>query len=80
MSNGRAFRRRLVLTQEIDDHAEHHAKERAVRRRLVATTGRCPCGAVLHLPSDPPPGSITLVGVEHEPGCPAAEEAGGRAS
>jgi hypothetical protein len=71
-STGRKFRA-LVITEEIADDADELEKERAARRRLVATTGRCPCGAVLEMP-DPIPGTAMVVAVEHEPGCPAIDE------
>jgi hypothetical protein len=48
-------------------------KERAVRRRLVATTGKCPCGAVLQVPSDLAPGTVSVIRIEHEDGCPAVD-------
>jgi hypothetical protein len=65
----------LVLTEELDDDASLLEKERAARRRLVATTGRCPCGAQFRLPDDLKAGTVTIVAVEHEDDCPAAEEA-----
>lgn len=67
-------KRTIVLVNPLDDSLSHREKERAIRRRLVATTGRCPCGAVLALPHLAP-GTFTLVAVEHQPGCPAADEA-----
>ena len=80
MSGGRSFRRRIargrtiVVSAPISDDASPLEKERAARRRLVATTGRCPCGAVLTMPDDLEPGSMTVVSVEHEDGCPAIED------
>ena len=79
MSNGRPARRsirpatdrRLVLSHEISDSASTNEKEGAVRRRLVATTGRCPCGARLRLPDEVEPGTVTVVAIEHEDDCPA---------
>jgi putative DNA primase/helicase len=79
VSAGRPFRRSvergrtLVLSGPIRDDASPIEKERAARRRIVATTGRCPCGAVLHMPDDLKPGSVTVVAVEHGDGCPAVE-------
>jgi hypothetical protein len=67
--------RALVISGEIADDADDADKERAARRRLVATTGRCPCGATLSLPDKLTPGTLTIVAVEHEPGCPAVDEA-----
>lgn len=79
MSNGRRFRRsirtspdrRVIVSSEIRDGASHREKEGAARRRLVAATGQCPCGAVLRLPSKLEPGTVAVVAVEHEDGCPA---------
>ena len=65
--------RALVVTEEIPDDATDLEKERIARRRLVATTGRCPCGAILALP-ELTPGTVAIVAVEHEPNCPAADE------
>jgi hypothetical protein len=62
----------VALAEELREELSQHDKERIARRRLVATTGECPCGAVLHMP-EPVPGSVVLVAVEHEPDCPAAE-------
>lgn len=73
MSNGRRVRRALLVTTEISDSAPAAEKERAVRRRLVATTGLCPCGAVLELPDGLRVGALTVVRVEHDPDCPAVE-------
>ena len=79
MSAGRPFRRSvargrtIVLTAPISDDAPHIEKEGAARRRIVASTGKCPCGAVLHIPDDFTPGSVAVVAVEHEDGCPAIE-------
>ena len=66
-------RRRAIVSPEIRDDATHAEKEGAARRRLVALTGACPCGA--RMPDvDPAPGTFTIVAVEHEPGCPAIEK------
>ena len=82
MSNGRRFRRsirpatdpRLVVSPEIPDGASNREKEGAARRRLVAATGQCPCGAVLRMPSELEPGTVAVVAVEHENDCPAVLE------
>jgi hypothetical protein len=66
-------KRAIVVSDEIPDNASTIEKERAARRRIVATTGQCPCGAVLTIPADLEPGTITTVAVEHEDGCPAVE-------
>jgi hypothetical protein len=83
MSNGRSFRRpirpatdrRLVVGAEIPDSASPAVKERAARRRLVAVTGRCPCGAVLRMPEQLAPGVVNIIAVDHQDGCPAIESA-----
>ena len=62
-----------VLTADIPDDATHHIREGLARRRLVATTGSCPCGATLTLPTHVPAGAVTLLAVEHQDGCPAAD-------
>ena len=79
MSAGRPFRRRLatgrrlVVSSPIRDESSGREKEGAVRRRLVAATGTCPCGATFRTPTDLAPGKVTVVAVEHESGCPAIE-------
>jgi len=78
MSAGRRYRRRLhrrvlTLVPEIPEDAPPAVREGVARRRLVATTGRCPCGAQLHLPEHPTPGTFTSVAVHHEDWCPAAD-------
>jgi len=75
-STARKFRV-LVVSEEIADNLSDGEKERLARRRVLATTGRCPCGATLELPR-PVPGSVLVVAVEHEPGCPAADDDPGR--
>jgi hypothetical protein len=67
-------RRVAVLTTEIPDDAPPALREGLARRRLVATTGRCPCGAVLELP-DLVPGAVLTAAVAHEPDCPATDDA-----
>jgi len=63
----------LIVSAEVPDGASARVKEGMTRRRLVAVTGRCPCGAVLEVPSRLEPGVLTLVPVEHEPTCPAVD-------
>ncbi len=78
MSNGRPFRRtirRLVLASEVREDDPPAVRERAARRRIVATTGVCPCGARAQMPDELEPGTVTFVAVEHEIGCPAIDEA-----
>jgi hypothetical protein len=67
-------RRLLAVVPELEDDADELTKERDARRRLVTLTGRCPCGAELHVPDHIEPGTVLIVEVEHEPGCPAAED------
>ncbi len=70
---GRARKLRAVVVSEpLDDTLSDFEKERIARRRIVATTGRCPCGAVLELPDDLRPG-LQIIAVEHEPDCPAVD-------
>lgn len=64
----------MVVSNEIPDDATSIEKEGAARRRLVATTGRCPCGAVLSVPAQIEPGTVSVVAVEHETDCPAVED------
>lgn len=74
-ATARRFKRRrpaLYLGPQIPDDASPLLKERIARRRLVAVTGRCPCGATLELPADLRPG-FRVVRVEHEDGCPAVD-------
>ena len=61
----------LTLTADVPDDASPAVKEGLARRRLVATTGRCPCGAVLTVPDHLEPGALTVVAVWHEDDCPA---------
>ena len=68
-------RRVAVVTAEIPDNAPPALREGLARRALVATTGRCPCGAELVLPPEITPGALTMVAVEHERDCPANDEA-----
>jgi len=65
-------KRTLVLTADVREVDSPRTRERAARRRLVATTGRCPCGAVVPA-VELVPGTVTLVAVEHEPDCPAVD-------
>jgi hypothetical protein len=68
-------KRVAILTPEIPEDAPPALREGLARRTLVATTGRCPCGAELVLPSEITPGAVTVVAVEHEADCPANDEA-----
>jgi hypothetical protein len=71
MSNGRRIRRRLVLVgPDITEDQSPDVREGIVRRRLVVTTGVCPCGARFELP-ELVRSTVTYIRVEHEPDCPA---------
>jgi len=64
----------LYVGDSIRETDPPEVREGIVRRRLVATEGRCPCGAAS--PFDPavvPPVLVSDV-VMHESDCPAAEE------
>jgi hypothetical protein len=63
----------LIVSEVVSDDLHPEAKEGAASRRLVATTGKCPCGAMLELPDVLERGGVSLVFLEHEPGCPAAD-------
>jgi hypothetical protein len=65
-------RRVLILGQALSEDDPPDVREGIVRRRLVATTGRCPCGATMP-PIDLEPGKVNIVRIEHEPGCPAID-------
>ncbi|HVA03482.1 MAG TPA: hypothetical protein VMU64_06990 [Acidimicrobiales bacterium] len=77
MSNGRRYRRRITsgstvfVLPEIPEDSPPEVREGLARRALVATTGKCPCGAELVIPHDLEPGTVTTITIEHEPGCPA---------
>jgi hypothetical protein len=74
-ATARKFRSpRLVIAGRIPDDASPLVKERASRRRVLITTGVCPCGAELVLPDVVEAGTVTVVRVEHEEGCPAIAE------
>lgn len=77
MSNRRLRRRRVVYVgQELTERRSRRELEGIARRQLVATTGKCPCGATLRAPKRAfRPGAITIVTVEHQPGCPAVRVA-----
>lgn len=65
-----APKRALLVSAEIPDDAPARIKEGLARRRLVAMTGRCPCGATM--PNvELVPGTVTVARVEHERTCPA---------
>jgi hypothetical protein len=59
------------VTPEISESASPIVREGLARRRLVAVTGHCPCGATFTAPDSLIPGTVTVVPVEHEADCPA---------
>jgi hypothetical protein len=67
----KAARRVLYLGSEIPDDAPAPLKEGLARRRLVATTGTCPCGATFDVPDDLEPGTVRSLAIFHEDDCPA---------
>lgn len=67
--------RALFVTPAIPDDAPPEVREGIARRRLVFSEGRCPCGAVLTIPENRPPGSAGIARVEHEADCPASDKA-----
>ena len=62
--------RRLVISDEIPEDAPARVKEGLARRRIVAMTGRCPCGATVPDVALER-GKLTVAVVRHEAGCPA---------
>jgi hypothetical protein len=62
----------IFVGQPLSENDPPEVREGIVRRRLVATTGRCPCGATMP-PIDLEPGAVNLIRIEHEDGCPAIE-------
>jgi hypothetical protein len=63
----------LYIGDEIRESDPPAVREGLARRRLLATEGRCPCGA--EVPFDPAiiaPGIVSAA-VVHEADCPAAE-------
>lgn len=67
----RTRRSTVYVGPELSEALTPAQRETVVRRRLVAITGRCPCGARLAIPDNLAPGTVTHVRVEHQPGCPA---------
>ena len=56
-------------------NAPPELREGLARRRLVASTGRCPCGTELVIPDRLEAGGASGAVVEHEDGCPATADA-----
>ncbi len=54
----------------IPDGAPHALREGIARRRVAATTGTCPCGAVVDY-GDRRPGEVGVGEVYHRRSCPA---------
>ena len=63
----------------VPDDAPEEIREGIARRRIVAVTGECPCGAVLILPNRAErraakrTGQPTHLRCEHEDDCPAVD-------
>jgi hypothetical protein len=85
-----AGERSVYVGPDIPDAAHPVVREGAARRRLVGTTGKCPCGAVLPVPNRVQrraamrSSTPMIVRVQHEDECPAIDPAtvawaGGRA-
>lgn len=78
--------RALVVLHDIDETMPPDLREGLVRRNIVMTTGRCPCGATRTGPNRAQrraihcnraagrPGLVMHAAVEHENGCPAIDE------
>jgi len=54
----------------VPEDAPHAVREGIARRRIVATTGECPCGAVVDY-GERRPGEVGVGEVHHERLCPA---------
>ena len=69
-------RRTVYVAPNLEDSLPPSAKEQLVRRRLLAATGKCPCGAVMPeidieaLLKNP---GVYVIRIEHEEGCPAID-------
>lgn len=63
-------RRTLFVLPVIPEDAPAAIREGIARRRITATTGECPCGAVVDY-GDPRPGDVGIGEVWHARGCPA---------
>jgi len=66
-------RRVLLVLPTIPENAPYKVREGIARRRIAATTGTCPCGAITDygsgLPSEP-----GMAEVLHEYECPAVTD------
>jgi len=59
--------------QEIPEDAPPAVQEGVARQRVTATTGQCPCGAVVDY-GERLPGEVGVAEVWHKQGCPAAPD------
>ncbi len=70
----------LLVLPVIRETDPPEVREGIARRRLTATTGQCPCGAVRNMPNraqrraDQRAGRVTRLDVAHEDGCPASDD------
>jgi len=63
--------RTLFVLPVIPEDAPYVIREGIARRRVAATTGECPCGAVVDY-GDRRPGEVGVGEVRHERSCPAS--------
>lgn len=63
----------LLLLPPLDDSMPPDVREAVVRRRLCATTGRCPCGATASFGDSIAP-NVHRVVFEHDGDCPAVDD------
>jgi len=68
----------LAVLPVVPESAPYTVKEGIARRRLVATTGQCPCGARLDLQAAKQ-GRVGVADVEHDRLCPATTRRLGKA-
>ena len=67
----------LLVVPVVDEADSPRAREGIARRRLVALTGACPCGAMAIMPNRAQrragrrAGDPSVVMVDHKSGCPA---------
>ncbi len=63
--------RTLFVLPVIPEDAPYVIREGIARRRVAATTGECPCGAVVDY-GERRPGEVGVGEVQHERSCPAS--------
>jgi hypothetical protein len=63
----------VVVSEKITEALPARVREGIARRRLVVTTGHCPCGAMFRRPDPIRAGTVTVIAIEHTAGCPAIE-------